>query len=184
MINEGHNKFYGVPDSLLSDLSKSLELDFTNEIKHIITQNEGSAVGIAIGNFLASGIASVVYLQNSGLGNIINPVTSLSYKGCIQYTNNFFNRLRGKPKTHDEPQHKFQGQITIQQLELLNIDYQIVNNENYPNFELMKKSISQNRQFAFVFEKNFFTKDTRSLKKIRFKKQKKLFRKNIFNLCK
>ena len=47
--------------------------------------------------------------------------------------------MRGKPKTHDEPQHKFQGQITIQQL---NFEYRIstVNNENYPNFELMKKA--------------------------------------------
>ena len=182
LINEGHNKFYGVPDSLLSDLSKSLELDFTNEIKHIITQNEGSAVGIAIGNFLASGIASVVYLQNSGLGNIINPVTSLATKDVYNIPIIFLIGWRGKPKTHDEPQHKFQGQITIQQLELLNIDYQIVNNENYPNFELMKKSISQNRQFAFVFEKNFFTKDTRSLKKKSDLKNRKNYLEKIYSI--
>ena len=74
----GINSFYGVPDSLLSDLSKYLEFESDNDIQHVITQNEGSAVGMAIGNYLSTKMPSAVYLQNSGLGNIVNPVVSLS----------------------------------------------------------------------------------------------------------
>ena len=74
----GIDSFFGVPDSLMSDLSKYLEFENEENIKHVITQNEGSAVGMAIGNFLSTKTPSAVYLQNSGLGNIVNPLASLA----------------------------------------------------------------------------------------------------------
>ena len=73
LINYGHTNFYGVPDSLMSSFSKSLQLDFNNQVNHIITQNEGAAVGIAIGEYVSTKKISVIYLQNSGIGNIIFP---------------------------------------------------------------------------------------------------------------
>ena len=68
----------------MSDLSKYLEFENDEEIKHVITQNEGSAIGMAIGNFLFKK-PSAVYLQNSGLGNIVNPLASLAPKRYFQY---------------------------------------------------------------------------------------------------
>ena len=78
-IKNNINFFSGVPDSLLSHFSIELEASKKN-INHIITPNEGTAVSMALGNFIASRNIGVVYLQNSGLGNIVNPVLSLSNK--------------------------------------------------------------------------------------------------------
>jgi len=165
LINLGFKSFYGVPDSLLSDISKSLELDYEDEIKHIITQNEGSAVAISMGDYLSTKHPSVVYLQNSGLGNIVNPITSLLSKEVYSIPLLLLIGWRGKPGVEDEPQHKFQGKITLEQLDLLDIDYQVVSKDSPPSFDKMNKSISNGDRYAFVFEKNFFDKDKRTLEK-------------------
>ena len=78
------NNFYGVPDSLMSSLSKYLEINDNDRYDHKILHNEGGAVGIAIGKYVSKGEISAVYLQNSGLGNVINPITSLTNKEVFQ----------------------------------------------------------------------------------------------------
>jgi phosphonopyruvate decarboxylase len=161
----GFKNFYGVPDSLLSDISKSLELDFKDSLMHIITQNEGSAVGIAMGDYLSNNHPSVVYLQNSGLGNIVNPISSLLTKEVYAIPLLLLIGWRGQPGVQDEPQHKFQGKVTLDQLALLGIDYQIVSKSSPPDFDNMNATLRNNSQFAFVFEKDFFDKDERTLEK-------------------
>jgi len=87
LINELKNIevdfFSGVPDSLLSDFSKSLHFDFKNE-NHIIATNEGSALGIGMGHNLATRKVPLIYMQNSGLGNFINPYTSLLHRSVYK----------------------------------------------------------------------------------------------------
>ena len=163
LINYGHTNFYGVPDSLMSSFSKSLQLDFNNQVNHIITQNEGAAVGIAIGEYVSTKKISVIYLQNSGIGNIINPLTSLAAEDVYDVPLLFLIGWRGKPGFKDEPQHKFQGKIMLDQLKLLGIEFQIISKDKFPDFDMMKKHISSGKHFAFVVEENFFEKDSRSL---------------------
>jgi len=67
----------GVPDSLLKDVCACITTRFPQD-RHIIASNEGSAIGLAIGHYLASGRPALVYMQNAGLGNVVNPITSLA----------------------------------------------------------------------------------------------------------
>ena len=182
LINYGHTDFYGVPDSLLSSLSKSLELDFDKDINHIITQNEGSAVGIAIGNYISSKKIPAIYLQNSGIGNIINPVTSLAAKEIYSIPLLLLIGWRGKPGIHDEPQHIFQGKILLDQLKLLNIEFQIISKETQPDFELMHQTTLREKHFAFVIEKDFFDTDKRNLEIISTFDSRENFIFEIFSL--
>ena len=116
-------------DSLMSSFSKSLQLDFNNQVNHIITQNEGAAVG-TIGEDVSTKKISVIYLQNSGIGNIINPLTSAA-EDVYDVPLLFLIGWRGKPGFKDEPQHKFQGKIMLDQLKLLGIEFQIISRTNF-----------------------------------------------------
>jgi phosphonopyruvate decarboxylase len=120
----------GVPDSLLKDFCTCIMTHFP-PLRHIIATNEGSAVGLAIGHYLATGHPALVYMQNSGLGNAINPLTSLADPQVYGIPLVLMIGWRGEilsngKQLHDEPQHVKQGQITLQQLELLDIPYFIV----------------------------------------------------------
>ena len=159
--NIGIESFFGVPDSLMSDLSKYLEFENDEEIKHVITQNEGSAIGMAIGNFLSTKKPSAVYLQNSGLGNIVNPLTSLASEKVFSIPVLLIIGWRGEPNRTDEPQHDFQGEITLEQLNLLNIDHMILNTNDVINFQDVKKILDKNKSIALIIKKNYFKKDTR-----------------------
>lgn len=114
--------FTGVPDSLLKSFS-GLLADKAESDKHIIAANEGTAVGIAAGHHLATREIPLVYLQNAGLGNIINPVVSLLDKSVYGIPMLFLVGWRGAPGIQDEPQHKKQGEITLELLEVLGIPY-------------------------------------------------------------
>ena len=149
--------FSGVPDSLLSQFSQELESS-KNKISHVITPNEGTAVSIALGHFIASGNIGVVYLQNSGLGNIVNPVLSLSSKKVWKIPIFFVIGWRGSPNKIDEPQHKSQGAATVKLLKLLNIKFSIVNkNINY--VEEIKKlksfAIKNKNSVALLFPEKY-----------------------------
>ncbi len=158
----GINSFYGVPDSLLSDLSKYLEFESDNDIQHVITQNEGSAVGMAIGNYLSTKMPSAVYLQNSGLGNIVNPVVSLSSSQVFSIPLLLIIGWRGSPDIIDEPQHKLQGEITLKQLKLMNIDYLILDKNKDIQTDKIIKNISKKRSIALIIKKDYFEKDSRN----------------------
>ena len=113
------NFFTGVPDSQLSSFCDYVEENCEN----IIAANEGNALAIATGYNLATDKYPVVYLQNSGLGNIVNPVTSLTHKKVYSIPVIYVIGWRGEPGVHDEPQHIKQGAITPDLLDLLDISH-------------------------------------------------------------
>ena len=181
----GYTFITGVPDSLLKEISKNFISKFKNN--HIISTNEGSAIGLAIGHFLGTNNPAVVYLQNSGLGNIINPITSLANPKVYGIPMLLIIGWRGEIKKNiqikDEPQHKFQGQITEEQLRLLKIPYKIIYSKT-KNFykiiqNLKKKSIQFQCPVALVVRKNTFSKS-----KYNFTEKKKypLVREDIINV--
>jgi len=122
---KGARLFAGVPDSLLQSLSSYL-LRELGPAEHMITANEGNAVALAMGHYMATGNPGVVYLQNSGLGNCINPLTSLADREVYAIPMVLIVGWRGEPGKKDEPQHVKQGRITAGQLDLLGIPYWVV----------------------------------------------------------
>lgn len=113
--------FTGVPDSQLKALCNYLIDQYGISKKHIIAANEGNSTALAAGYHLATGKIPMIYLQNSGIGNIINPVVSLLNKKVYGIPCIFVVGWRGEPEVHDEPQHIFQGEITLQLLENIGI---------------------------------------------------------------
>jgi len=119
--------FTGVPDSQLKALSSFLMDKYgLDPVHHIIAANEGNAVALAAGYHLATGKVPVVYLQNSGLGNVVNPVVSLLNGKVYGVPCLFIVGWRGEPGVYDEPQHLFQGKITLPLLETLDIPAYVI----------------------------------------------------------
>ena len=112
--------FTGVPDSLLKDFIAYL-VDHADPAQHVTAANEGGAVALATGYHLATGGIAAVYLQNSGLGNTVNPLTSLADPEVYGIPVLLIVGWRGRPGVHDEPQHRKQGAITLEQLGVLGI---------------------------------------------------------------
>jgi len=119
------NFITGVPDSMFSSLCLYLEKNI-NSPNHIVAANEGSSIGIAIGYYLAKKTIPLVYLQNSGLGNVLNPIISLANKQIYKIPMILLIGWRGEIKNNiqiqDEPQHLFQGKITEKVLKLIDIN--------------------------------------------------------------
>lgn len=119
----GSDFYAGVPDSQLKALCNALMHTYGIDPRHhLIAANEGNAVGLAAGYHLATGKVPVVYLQNSGIGNIINPVASLLNDRVYGISCIFIVGWRGEPGVHDEPQHVFQGEVTLRLLEDMEIE--------------------------------------------------------------
>lgn len=151
--------FTGVPDSQLRPLCDCIIDTYGTDPKHhIIAANEGNAAAIAAGYHLATGKIPVVYMQNSGEGNIINPVASLMNDKVYGIPCLFVIGWRGEPGIHDEPQHIYQGEVTVKLLDDMGIasfvigkdttDEQIKHKMN--EFESL---LSQGKQAAFVVRK-------------------------------
>lgn len=105
--------FYtGVPDSQLQALCNFLIDKYGISEHHVIAANEGNCTALAAGHYLATGNVPVVYMQNSGIGNIINPVASLLNDKVYAIPCIFVVGWRGEPGIHDEPQHIYQGEVT------------------------------------------------------------------------
>lgn len=119
----GIDYFCGVPDSLLKDICAYITLNTPKE-NHVITPNEGNAVALAAGYHLATGKTAMVYLQNSGLGNIVNPIMSLCVPSVYSVPVLLMIGWRGEPGKRDEPQHQVQGQTTPGLLAALGIPFQ------------------------------------------------------------
>ena len=161
-----NSDFYsGVPDSLLKPLCSYLIDKYgNNSPHHIVAANEGNAVALAAGYYLATKKIPLVYLQNSGEGNIINPIASLLSEEIYSRPSMFVIGWRGEPGLKDEPQHICQGKVTLKLLEVMGIDYFILkqNTELYELKNVMKKfnqSLSVGKQVAFVVSKNALTYD-------------------------
>lgn len=119
----GIDFYTGVPDSQLKGLCDTLYTRYGVGGRHVVAANEGGAVGLAAGRYLATGKPALVYMQNSGLGNAVNPLTSLMDDQVYGLPCLLVVGWRGEPGVHDEPQHVKQGEITLAQLELLGIPY-------------------------------------------------------------
>ena len=120
LYSRGIRFFTGVPDSLLKYFCAYVA-DHASPGQHIVAANEGNAVALAAGHHLATGGVGVVYMQNSGLGNAVNPLTSLTDPEVYRIPVLLVVGWRGKPGIQDEPQHVKQGRITPGLLELLEI---------------------------------------------------------------
>ncbi|WP_029201248.1 phosphonopyruvate decarboxylase [Oribacterium sp. NK2B42] len=161
----GSEYYTGVPDSLLRPLCDCIMEKYgTDPTHHIIAANEGNAVAIAAGYHLAMGKTAVVYMQNSGEGNIINPLASLLNEKVYGIPAIFVIGWRGEPGVRDEPQHIFQGEITLKLLETMDVSYFVVDQKT-PEAELRMKMeeyggfLNSGRQIAFVIKKNALTND-------------------------
>ncbi len=141
-LSNGVDFFTGVPDSLLKSICAYIT-DHTSSEKHIIAANEGAAVGIAAGHYMASGNLPLVYMQNSGLGNTVNPLLSLADEKVYGLPILLMIGWRGEPGVKDEPQHKKQGEVTLSLLEAMQIPYIILDtNESMALAQLYETIIS------------------------------------------
>jgi len=120
------NFFTGVPDSILKSFSEILD-SHKKKITNIITANEGSAVALAAGNYLSTKKPALVYMQNSGLGNAINPLISMCHPKVYSIPMILMIGWRGSTNENDEPQHQLKGKITKSILKLLNIKFLVLN---------------------------------------------------------
>lgn len=125
LVKNGVDMFTGVPDSLLKNICAYIT-DTAPKGKHIIAANEGNAVGIAAGHYLATGKAALVYMQNSGLGNTVNPLLSLADEKVYSIPMLLMIGWRGEPGVHDEPQHVKQGEVTLSLLDTMQIPYVVL----------------------------------------------------------
>lgn len=153
----------GVPDSTLKQFCDGLKT-YQGNLRHYVPANEGAAVGIAVGSFLASGKPACVYMQNSGIGNIVNPLTSLANIEVYGIPILFIVGWRGESGVKDEPQHVFQGRITCTMFDTLEVPYAVID-KNTTISEMMailEKAwaiMESNRQFAIIVKKDTFEPD-------------------------
>ena len=173
--------FSGVPDSVLKELSSSLQ----NRKKHIIATNEGSAVSIAIGQYLSTKKIPVVYMQNSGLSNALNPLISIAHQKVYSIPLILIIGWRGSPRIKDEPQHNVKGKITEQLLKLLNIKYTIIrSNLDLKEFDKQIKLAKKNKSIvACLIEQGTLEKIKRVNKKNdSYKLDKEFFLKTLLEI--
>ena len=156
---EGIEFFVGVPDSSLKSFCAYVT-DHTDDDKNIVAANEGNAVAIAAGYHLATGKMSLVYMQNSGIGNAVNPLVSLADRHVYSIPMILLIGWRGEPGVKDEPQHVKQGMITTQILETLGIKYEILSKEiDHTRFQINKARVEvekDNAPFALIARTDSF----------------------------
>lgn len=151
--------FAGVPDSLLKNICAYITDNLPKE-QNIIAANEGGAMGIAAGYHLATGKIPCVYMQNSGEGNIINPLASLTDKEVYGIPVLLLIGWRGRPGIHDEPQHVKQGKVTTGLLNTMGINYTVLSKDEdqaYKQiYEAHQYMSRKNECYALVIEKDTF----------------------------
>jgi phosphonopyruvate decarboxylase len=155
LIEHGLNFFAGVPDSLLKDVCAYI----TDHAQHnYITANEGNAIALASGHYLATGNPGVVYMQNSGLGNAVNPLLSLNDPLVFGIPVLLLIGWRGEPDVHDEPQHLKQGRVTTELLETMGIAYTVLDRDSDLErvFSQALEALREDKPFACVIRKGSF----------------------------
>lgn len=159
----GSDFYTGVPDSQLKALCNYLMSKYGIDPKHhIIAANEGNSTALAVGYHLATGKIPVVYMQNSGEGNIINPAASLLNDKVYAIPVVFIVGWRGEPGIQDEPQHIYQGKVTIKLLEDMDIATFIINKETTDDevaavMEQFKTVLAKGKDVAFIICKGALT---------------------------
>lgn len=154
----GADFYTGVPDSQLQALCNFLMDTYGISEHHVIAANEGNCTALAAGHYLATGEVPVVYMQNSGIGNIINPVASLLNDKVYAIPCIFIVGWRGEPGIHDEPQHIYQGEVTIKLLEDMDIATSIISKDTTEaelknQMQEFRKVLAQGKSVAFVVRK-------------------------------
>ena len=156
---KGIDFFAGVPDSLLKNVCAFIS-DTLDDRHNIIAANEGAAVGLAAGHYLATGHIPCVYMQNSGEGNAINPLASLTDKEVYGIPVLLVIGWRGEPGVHDEPQHVKQGKITLPLLDAMGIRHEILSQDETEFRSQLDGAVRHMSEtgeaFAFIVRKNTF----------------------------
>ena len=177
----GSDFYTGVPDSQLKPLCNYLMDTYgIDPHHHIIAANEGNCTALAAGYHLATGKVPVVYMQNSGEGNIINPVASLLNDEVYAIPVVFIIGWRGEPGIHDEPQHIYQGKVTIKLLEDMGITPFVIANDTTDDevtaaMENFKNILASGRDVAFVIRKGALT----DAPKVEYKNDNQMTREEI-----
>lgn len=154
----GIDFFTGVPDSLL----KSFCAYVTDNCgaHHVIAANEGGAIALAAGHYLATGKPALVYMQNSGQGNAVNPLCSLADPDVYSISMVLLVGWRGEPGVKDEPQHAKQGKVTLPLFETLGIPVEVLPDDEATALgraqEMVERAKAESRPVALIVRKGLF----------------------------
>mgnify|MGYP001257429238 FL=1 len=161
LASHGVEFFTGVPDSLLKEFCLCIDDRISND-KHIIAANEGNAVALASGYYLAQESIPLVYMQNSGLGNAVNPLLSLCDPDVYSIPLLVMIGWRGEPGVKDEPQHVTQGRVQIELLEALGLPYEIISKDDDQFYKKISNVIeiakNENKPVVLLIKKGTFEK--------------------------
>ena len=152
--------FSGVPDSLLKDFCAYIS-DNVDEDNHIIAANEGASIGLAVGYYLATAKVPMVYMQNSGFGNAINPILSIADDKVYGIPMLLMIGWRGEPGLKDEPQHVRQGEVNEDLLKAMHLPYLILSSDSDINVVVEKAiatSVSNGKPFVLLVRNGTFEK--------------------------
>ncbi len=161
MQQEDISLFTGVPDSLLKEICACITSS-VDARRHIITANEGAAVALATGHHIATGEIALVYMQNSGLGNTVNPLLSIADREVYSIPMLLMIGWRGEPGVKDEPQHVKQGRVQNDLLDAMEMPYEVIDagSEDYASVikRLISRAKDESRPVALVVRKGTFEK--------------------------
>lgn len=156
--NSGISFFTGVPDSLLKSFCAYLTDNRADN--HVIAANEGGAVGLAAGHYLVTGGPALVYMQNSGQGNAVNPLCSLADPDVYAVPMVLLVGWRGEPGVKDEPQHVKQGKVTVALFETLGIPTEVLPDDEFLALDVVRRLVrtarDESRPVAMVVRKGLF----------------------------
>lgn len=156
LVDAGLDFFAGVPDSLLKDLCACIFKNAPAE-RNIITANEGNAIGVICGYHISTGRFGVAYMQNSGEGNIVNPLLSIADPDVYSIPMLLLIGWRGEPGKHDEPQHAKQGKVTCGLLEAMGVPYEVLEDGWQVQLKrLIDVMVREQRPVALVVRKGTF----------------------------
>ncbi len=161
----GIHFFTGVPDSLLKGLCDELYDRYgTESPTHMVAHNEGGAIALCAGHYLASGEPGLCYMQNSGLGNAVNPLLSLMDSEVYHLPCLLVIGWRGEPDVHDEPQHVKQGKVTLKLLDVMEIPWMLLSPDTEEaafatEFAKISRALGEGRTAAIVVRKGALTSD-------------------------
>ena len=169
LASHGVDFFTGVPDSLLKEFCLCID-DRIPSDKHIITANEGNAVALAAGYYLANKTLPLVYMQNSGLGNAINPLLSLCDPEVYSIPMLVMIGWRGEPGVKDEPQHVKQGKIQLELLETMDIPYETISKDDEQFASKISSAVeiakNESRPSVLLIKKGTFEKYGKEIQKV------------------
>ena len=168
LASHGVDFFSGVPDSLLKEFCLCID-DRISRDKHIITANEGNAVALATGYYLAQKSLPLVYMQNSGLGNAVNPLLSLCDPDVYSIPMLVMIGWRGEPGVKDEPQHAKQGKVQLKLLESMDIPYKIISKDDDQFVMKISSAVetakNESRPAVLLIKKGTFEKYSKGIQK-------------------